>query len=149
MTAPSLPHLRFLVRVPMPIGSGLARGWRQTVYEAAGEDVRLGRRSRGVDALLRRAGVREAAFTGAWNPFSRRRPRAWNEAMLERLRGLARRAHLPFLEGRGSALRPAWCEQHLLLLGAWRRAAVLARRFRQHAILRVRRGAPSRLLVLR
>jgi hypothetical protein len=69
--------------------------------------------------------------------------------MLERLRGLARRAHLAFLEGRGSALRPAWCEQHLLLLGAWRRAAALARRFRQHAILRVRRGAPSRLLVLR
>lgn len=149
MTVPSLPHVRFLIRAPMTIGRGLARGWRQTVYEAAGEGVRLGCRSRGLDALLRCAGVREAAFVGAWNPFSRPHPRRWNDAMLNRLRGLAQRARIAVLDGRGSASRPAWCEHHLLLLGDGRRALVLARRFRQHAILRVRVGAPTHLLVLR
>lgn len=149
MTVPSLPHVRFLLRAPMAIGRGLARGWRRTVYEAAGEGVRLGRRSPGLDALLRCEGVREATFVGAWNPLSRPRPRRWNEAMLARLRALARRARIAALDGCGSATRPAWREDHLLLLGDGRRALVLARRFRQHAILRLRPGAPSRLLVLR
>lgn len=149
MSLPPLAHLRFHAAAPMPVGRGLLRGWRHTVYEAAGAAVRLGRRAPRMDALLRRAGAREAAFVGAWNPFSRKRPRAWNEAMLGRLRACARRARIGFLEGSGSACRPDWREDHLLLFCAWRRAAVLARRFRQHALLRVRRGAPSRLLVLR
>ena len=46
-------------------------------------------------------------------------------------------------------IRVVVAEDHLLVFGDTRRVAVLARRFRQHAILRVRRAAPSRLLVLR
>ena len=145
----ALPNVRVLTTAPLPVGPRLARGWRITAYEAAGAVARLGRRSRAVDALLAAARVRQAAFVGAWNPLSRAMPRRWNDRMLARLRGLARRAGLRFLEGRGHAARPAWAEEHLLILGDLRPVAVLARRFRQHAILRVRLRAPSRLLVLR
>lgn len=146
---PALPHARFLAPRPLPVPAGLARGWRVTAYEAAGATARLGRRSRAMDALLAAAGVREAAFLGAGNPLSRKRPAAWNAAMLARLRRLVRRAGLRSAEGAGHAARPPWREEHLLLFGDSRRAAVLARRFRQHAILRLRRGAPARLIVLR
>lgn len=140
----NLAHLRFLHPDPLPIPTRLARGWRITVYEAAGASVRLGRRSAAVDALLKAA--RQGAFIGAWNPMSRAMPRGWNDRALARLRRVAR---MPFAEGAGHAARPRWSEDHLLVLGDIRRIAVLARRFRQHAILRVRLRAPSRLLVLR
>ena len=167
---PPVPHARFLAVAPIPVPRALARGWRLTAYRAwgwggeasndrgprarhphgpAGAAARLGRRSRGVDVLLAAAGVREGSFLGAWNPLSRARPRAWNDAMLARLRRLARRAGLHFVGGVGQADRPVWEEHHLLLFGDARRAIVLARRFRQHAILRVRLRAASRLLVLR
>jgi hypothetical protein len=145
----ALPNVRALAAAPLPVGPRLARGWRITAYEAAGAVARLGRRSRAVDALLAGARVRQAAFVGAWNPFSRAMPRRWNDRMLDRLRGLARRLGLRFLEGRGHAARPAWAEDHLLILGDLRPVIVLARRFRQHAILRVRLRAPHHLLVLR
>lgn len=146
---PALPHARFLAPQPIAVPRALARGWRVTAYEAAGATARLGRRSRAVDAVLAAEGVREGAFLGAWNPLSRMRPYAWNQAMLTRLRGLVRRAGLRCAEGVGHAARPRWQEDHLLLFGDARRAAVLARRFRQHAILRVRLRAASRLIVLR
>ncbi|MBW6398068.1 DUF3293 domain-containing protein [Roseomonas sp. HJA6] len=142
----SLPHLRILHPDPLPIGPRLARGWRISVYEAAGAEARLGRRSAPVDALLAAARVRQGAFIGAWNPMSRAMPRGWNDRALARLRRVAR---MPVLEGTGHAARPPWAEEHLLMLGDPRRIAMLARRFRQHAILRVRLRAPSRLLVLR
>jgi hypothetical protein len=149
VTPPALPHVRFHVPDPGPIGPGLARGWRMTDYGAAGAAIRLGRRSRGIDRLLAAAGRRSGAFVGAWNPLSRRRPKAWNMAMLDRLRALARRGGIAFHDGVGRAMRPAWAEEHLLLLGDERRCVVLARRFRQHAILLVRLRATSRLCVLR
>lgn len=149
MTLPALPHVRFHLPAPMPVGPGLARGWRITAFEAAGAVARLGRRSRGTDRLLMAAGVREGAFVGAWNPLSRQRPEAWNKAMLDRLRGLVRRAGIPFHEGSGSAARPAWAEEHLLLCADLRRCAAFARRFRQHAVLVVRLRAAARLRVLR
>jgi len=141
-----LPHIRFVHPAPLPVGPRLARGWRITVYEAAGAEARLGRRSATVDALLALAGVRQGAFIGAWNPLSRAMPRGWNDRALARLRRCAR---MRFAEGCGHAARPPWCEHHLLMFGDPRRIAVLARRFRQHAILRLRAGVPARLLVLR
>ena len=142
----SLPNTRILHPEPLPVPARLARGWRVTGYEAAGAVVRLGRPSRALDALLATARVREGAFVGAWNPFSRAMPRGWNDRALARLRHAAR---MPFREGMGRAERPRWVEHHLLLLADLRRIIVLARRFRQHAILRARLRAPSRLLVLR
>ncbi|MFC7474470.1 DUF3293 domain-containing protein [Dankookia sp. GCM10030260] len=123
----------------------LQAAYRRSAYEAAGAVARIGRRSRDVDALLRRLGARQGGFVGAWNPLSRRMPRGWNDRMLARLRLAARR--LPQAEGSGGDRR--WRERHLLLAGDPRRLAALGRRFRQAAIVIVRQGAPARLVVLR
>lgn len=141
-----LPHARFLHPAPLPVGPRLIRGWRITAFEAGGAVARLGRRSVAVDRLLVVARARQGAFIGAWNPISRAMPRGWNDRALARLRRCAR---MRFIEGSGHAARPPWAEEHLLMLGDTRRIAVLARRFRQHAILRVRLRDASRLLVLR
>jgi hypothetical protein len=124
--------------------SGLIAAYCRTTYEAAGARARIGQGSAAVDALLRRLGAREGAFVTAWNPFSRKMPRGWNDRMLARLREAARR--LPQAEGNGGA--KGWEERHLLLAGDPRRIAVLGRRFRQVAIVAVRRGRPVRLVLL-
>ncbi len=72
-------------------------------------------------------------------------PAGWNARMMARLRTAARR--LPSAEGEGRAR--GWAERHLLVAADPRRAAVLARRFRQNAIVVVRTGAPARLVLLR
>ncbi|MCK8784315.1 DUF3293 domain-containing protein [Roseomonas sp. NAR14] len=123
----------------------LRAAYRRTAYEAAGLIARVGRRSPALDALLRRAGTRQAAFVGASNPRSRRMPDGWNRRLHDRLRRMARR--LSLAEGSGRDRR--WAERHLLLAADPRRAAVLARRFRQNAIVVLRTGQPARLLVLR
>ncbi len=113
-------------------------------YEAAGAVARIGRRSAAVDALLRRLGARQGGFVTAWNPFSRKRPRGWNERMHVRLLQATRR--LARSEGWGGT--PEWQEHHLLLAVDPRRIGVLARRFRQNAIVAVRVGHPARLVML-
>ena len=125
--------------------SALERAYRRSDYAAAGAVARIGRRNPEIDAWLARVVARRGGFVGAWNPLSRRMPRGWNDRMLARLRGAARR--LPQAEGSGGDRH--WREQHLLLAGDPRRLAVLARRFRQNAIVTVRRGAPARLVLLR
>ena len=123
----------------------LLAAYRRTEYEAAGAAARIGRRSAAIDGLLRRLGAREGAFVTAWNPLSRRMPVGWNARMMARLRAAARR--LPRAEGEGRGR--GWSERHLLLAADPRRAAALARRFRQNAIVAVRVGAPARLVPLR
>jgi hypothetical protein len=123
----------------------LPAAYRRTDYEAAGAVARIGRRSAAMDALLLRLGAREGAFVTAWNPFSRRMPRGRNERMLARLREAARR--LPAAEGWGRGR--GWAERHLLIAADPRRAAMLARRFRQNAIVVVRAGQAARLVGLR
>ena len=122
----------------------LLAAYRRTGYEAAGAVARIGRRSAAVDALLQRLGAREGAFVTAWNPWSRRTPPGWNARMMARLRAASRR--LPSMEGEGRAR--GWAERHLLLAADTRRAAVLARRFRQSAMVVARIGAPARLVLL-
>jgi Protein of unknown function (DUF3293) len=125
---------------------GLLAAYRRTAYEADGAVARIGSRSAAVDVLLRRLrGARQGAFVTAWNPCSRPMPRGWNERMQARLRQAARR--LPRAEGWGRGR--GWAEHSLLLAADPRRAAVLARRFRQNAIVAVRRGRPARLVLLR
>lgn len=125
--------------------TGLLAAYRRTAYEAAGAVARVGRRDAGVDALLRRLGARRGAFVTAWNPWSRRTPAGWNARMMARLREATRR--LPAAEGEGKGR--GWSERHLLLAADPRRAAALARRFRQNAMVVVRSGAPARLVLLR
>ncbi|MBL6080146.1 DUF3293 domain-containing protein [Belnapia sp. T18] len=125
--------------------AGLIAAYRRTTYEADGAHARIGRRSAAVDSLLRRLDAREGGFVTAWNPLSRKMPTGWNDRMLARLREVAHR--LPQAEGAGGA--GGWEERHLLLGGDARRIAVLGRRFRQVAIVAVRRGQPARLVMLR
>ncbi len=125
--------------------SPLVAAYRRSTYEAAGATARIGRRSAAVDALLAHLGVRKGAFVTAWNPYSRPMPRGWNDRMLARLREAAHR--LPLVEGQGGA--KGWQERHLLVGGDPRRIAVLAHRFRQVAIVAVRRGQAARLVMLR
>lgn len=123
----------------------LRRAYRRTSYEAAGAVAQVGRRSAAVDALLARLGSGQGAFVTAWNPFSRAMPWGWNDRMGQLLRDATRR--IPRAEGWGRAA--GWGEQHLLLATDPRRAVVIARRFRQNAIVVVRRGQPARLVLLR
>lgn len=122
----------------------LHAAYRRSRYEAAGAVARIGRRSAALDALLRRLGARQGGFVTAWNPWSRPMPPGWNARMLARLRQAARR--LPAAEGHGGDGR--WREAHLLLAADPRRIAVLARRFRQAAIVTLRVGQPARLRLL-
>jgi hypothetical protein len=119
----------------------LRAAFLRTAYEAGGIVVRVGRRSAAMDALLRRHGLRAAGFVTAWNPFSRPRPPGWNRRLQAKLRQAARGAVLEEGWGRGRG----WAEHHLLLAGDARRIAVLARRFRQHAVVTVSPGRPARL----
>lgn len=123
----------------------LLASWRRTEYEAAGAVARIGRRSRAIDAQLRRMGVREAAFVTAWNPWGKRAPSGRNARMQARLREAVRRWPIAAGHGRGRS----WCEAHLLVGMPPARAVVLARRFRQLGIVAVRRGAAARLLLCR
>lgn len=128
--------------------AALRRAYARTAYGAEGATARIGRRDAGIDALLARMGVRQGAFLTAWNPWSRRMPRGWNERMLARLQQAARRWPAAEGWGRGEGRGLPWAERHLLVGADPRPLARLARRFRQHAIVVVRAGAPARLCVL-
>ena len=129
-------------RRPRQLAPALLRAFLATRYEAAGAVAVIGRRSAAIDALLSSSAVPRAGFITAWNPFSRRMPPGWNARLLSRLRE-ATRGHV-LAEGHGRLGR--WAERHLLVAGDPRRLAVLARRFRQHAIVVVAPGRPARLL---
>ncbi|MBX9595202.1 MAG: DUF3293 domain-containing protein [Roseomonas sp.] len=121
----------------------LARAFRATTYEAEGAVARIGRRSRAVDALLTRHGARRAAFVTAWNPYSRAMPFGWNDRMQDRLR----QAVAGHVIGEGWGRGRAWAEHHLLVAGDPALIRVIARRFRQYAIVIVAPGRPARLLL--
>lgn len=115
-----------------------------TGYSAAGITVRIGRRSAEMDRLLLSHRRREAVFITAWNPFSRRMPEGWNRRMQSRLARAASRWTVLPAEGRWRR----WCESHILVFAAAAPMAMLARRYRQHAIVIVRIGQQTRLSVL-
>lgn len=114
--------------------------YRRTIYRAGEVMVRIGRRSAGADAWMARHGAHEAWFLGAWNPFSRKMPRRWNEAAHARLRRELR----IFAEGDGTL--GLWSER--MLLAAADAAAIrrLMRRYRQAAAVRIPRGRTARLV---
>lgn len=118
----------------------LRRAFLATAYEAAGIVVRAGSRSPALDALL----PGPAAFITAWNPLSRRMPPGWNARMQARLRAMA-----PRVLAEGAGRGHGWAEHHLLVAGDKRRIRVLARRFRQHAVVLVAPGRPARLCPVR
>ncbi len=128
----------------MSLPDHLARAYRRSRYGVAGFALKVGRKSGALDGLLSGMGAREAVLITAWNPKSRRMPPQWNSRMMAALRDLLRSTPaLPAWAGEG-----AWCEDHLLVIGDRRRLAVLARRFRQSAILGLKRGQDVRVVPL-
>jgi hypothetical protein len=120
----------------------LVRAFRASRYEAGGVVIRIGERSAAMDALLRCHGARHAGLVTAWNPFSRAMPRGWNERMQRALRQAVRGRVLAEGFGRGRG----WAEHHLLVEGDRRRIRMLARRFRQHAIVALAPAQPALLV---
>ncbi len=126
------------------IHSRLLRAFRTTEYRAADATARVGRRSAAVDQLLSTLGAHRGAFLTAWNPGARRWPLGKNLRMDRALRGWLRRLRVE----PGVGYAPGWQEAHWLMATDPRRAVVLARRFRQAAIVIVRRGQQAKLRFL-
>ena len=101
--------------------------------------MRIGRRV--PDVLFDRLNARVAVFLTAWNPLSRRMPDGWNHRMQVHLRRRLRRCVV--LDAEGSLHR--WREAMLLAAGDPRPHVQLAARFRQCAVVIIRRGHGVRL----
>jgi hypothetical protein len=113
-------------------------------YWAAGQRIRIGRRSREVDGLLAGMGVQEAVLITAWNPNHHRMPAAWNERMMRRLRDkLGAYTIMPAESGSGP-----WRENQLLVGAPVALVARAGRHFRQTALVRLRRACPATLIAL-
>ncbi|MBI0432775.1 DUF3293 domain-containing protein [Roseomonas sp. KE0001] len=127
------------------ISERLVRSFHQTRYEAGGATARIGRRSPSMRALLQAQGQRQGAIITAWNPLARRHPEGWNRRAQMRLEALARR--VPLIRGAGYGR--GWREEHCLIGCSTRKALKLARRFRQLAIVVIRRDGLAQLKWLR
>ncbi len=128
----------------MSLPQHLASAYRRSRYSVAGLPLTVGRRSGGLDGLLAGMGAREAVLMTAWNPASRRMPPSWNARMMAALRH--RLGSTPSLPASGEGC--GWAEDQLLVIGDRRRLAVLARLFRQAAMVGLKRGQDVRLLPL-
>jgi len=120
----------------------MLRAYRLTRYRAGDAEIRIGRRV--PDALFDRLGTRTATLLTAWNPFSRHMPTGWNQRMQRQLRRHLRR--LVVLDAEGSL--HDWHEAMLLAGGPPQPAIRLARRFRQSAVVVLRRDAKAQLIQL-
>jgi len=103
-----------------------------------------------VDGLLLRVGRRPfwpgppAVLLTAHNPHSRRQPPGWNARMLRALdAALSRHAWREAASGKG-----AWREIQRLVAMDARAGRVLARRFRQNAVLVLKPHQPPLLVIL-
>jgi hypothetical protein len=123
----------------------LIRAYTASSYRAGSVRFGIGRHSLETDALLEALGARQAVLLTAWNPRSTPMPHAWNlradSTLRERLRG-----HV-LLDGAGGKGRHE--EAQILAVLPVARARVLARRFRQNAVVVLQRGRPARLVLLR
>jgi hypothetical protein len=131
-----------VVRQASSIPPGLLRAYRRTTYHAAGVNVRIDEFSPA--ALLAVLDTHQAVFVTAWNPRSRRMPAGWNHRAQRRLLQHLHRAAA--LEGHGAC--GTWHEAHLLVAADPRAIMHLARRFRQRAVVVLRRGRRVRLVLL-
>jgi hypothetical protein len=117
----------------------MLRAYRDTAYRVDGIAVRIGRRC--PDALFDRLNAGVAVLLTAWNPRSRRMPDGWNRRMQQALRRRLRR--FVVLEAVGAL--QCWREEMLLVAGDPRPGIRLAGRFRQRAVVILRRGQKARL----
>ena len=117
------------------ITPAMLRFYRRTDYVVGrAPPVRIGARA-AIDGVL----------VSAANPRSRRMPDGWNARMNRRLGDAARRlGPVP-----AAGLLGAFREEGFLLEAHAARACVLGRRFRQNALVVLKRGRKARLLLLR
>jgi hypothetical protein len=113
--------------------------------------IQIGHRSLAVDRLLARMHARSAAFVTAWNPSSRRLSFEANKHWGCELKRYLSVHGFAFLEGEGRGQTEEWPpEPSILTFGISRtEASTIGRRFRQNAIVYVRRGRPAELVMLR
>ena len=122
----------------------LRRAYLRTRYSVQGHELRIGRRTPAIDALLSHYTRSEGVLVTAWNPRSRVMPRGWNERQQRRLLAQLRRHRaLPAAGGLGR-----WHEDHVFVLAPLAVVRPLARLFRQHAVVVVRRGQRARLVFI-
>ncbi|WP_368418421.1 DUF3293 domain-containing protein [Rhodovarius sp.] len=114
----------------------LERVFRASAYHVDGRLLRVGRRPLwpGPPAVL----------LTAHNPHSRRHPPGWNARMLRALDAALRRN--PWREAESG--QGAWLEIQRLVEMDARAGLVLARRFRQNAVLVLKRHQPPILVIL-
>ncbi len=124
----------------LPPTSAVLLSYRRSAYEAGGVVARVGRRT----AVPARWTGAELVMLSACNPGGRPRPPGWNRRRMAALRQALRRT--AFTEGEGRWRR--WSEPLLMAALPAARGLVLARRFRQNAVVVVRSGRPARLVLL-
>jgi hypothetical protein len=125
----------------------LCRAFRETDYVADGAVARIGRRRSDIAGLLRQLGVRQGAFLSAWNPMAQSKPSGWNLRAQARLQQAARRRR--YVQAQSQPRRAAharWTEDQLFIAADLRVVLVLARQFRQRAVVSVGTDGLSRLV---
>jgi hypothetical protein len=125
----------------------LCRAFRETDYVADRAVARIGRRRSDIAGLLRQLGARQGAFLSAWNPMARSKPSGWNLRAQARLQQAARRRC--YVQAQSQPRRAAharWIEDQLFIAADLRVVLVLARQFRQRAIVSVGTDGLSRLV---
>jgi len=113
--------------------------------------IRIGHHSLAVDRLLARMRARNGAFITAWNPFSKGFSFEANKHWDWELKRYLSVHGFAFLEGEGRGRIGEWPpEPSFLAFGISRtEASAIGRRFRQNALVYVRRGRPAELVMLR
>ena len=124
----------------LPPTPAVLRSYRLSTYRAGPVVARIGRRPGGLDRRSRVPFV----LLSACNPGGRRLPDGWNRRMMQRLGETLRR--VVHVQGEGQLRQ--WSEPLVLALMAPARAVVLARRFRQNAVVVLHPRRPARLLLL-
>ena len=124
-----------------PPTAATLRAYKLSRYNAGSIVAYVGKRPKG---LSPGQGAREIVLLGACNPYGRRLPDGWNARMMSRLRIVLRRSS--FIEANGALGR--WSESMLAASMDPRRAAVVARRFRQNAIVIIRENRRATLKII-
>ncbi|MBM9403128.1 DUF3293 domain-containing protein [Gluconacetobacter azotocaptans] len=126
-----------------PVDPATARAYRRSLYRAGGLAVQPGCRPGGRPGWWRgRRG--DVVFVSACNPGGRRRPDGWNRRMMARL--AEHLSGVPHCGGEGTL--GAWSEALYAVAFPLARGRVVARRFRQNAVLALRDGQAARLVFL-
>jgi len=119
----------------------MLRAYRQSRYSAGSVVAHVGSVPQGLSMVQGRTTL---VMLGACNPCGRRYAEGRNNRMTDQLRLTLRRFHV--VEGAGSLRQ--WSEIMLMVEIDPRRACVVARRFRQNAIILIAGGRRTRLTVL-